>query len=327
MTQDSLSQQEIDALLSQRVSKTEKKDKTTPALKKVAFCYNFRKQRRISKEQFVLLESIHKKFLRNLEATLTNLLNTAILANLAAATELSYGDFTDSMSSPACLFLLNLNKDVGKFLLELDPKFASYIIEKILGGSGRDISTLNRELSLIEEKIMSRVVNMLLLDLVKAWEKVVELDPKIEGFYAQSDFVQFIGKNESVILISIDLSKADNSIGFLNLCLPSALLESFFIKYDKKSVELKHTQVQDTQTKSSIEKRIRQAILPVKVVLGKTKISVSDLLHIEEDDVLLLQKEANNSVDVYIGNMKMYKGLPVNKENSLVVKISDIIRR
>jgi len=322
MAKDGLSQGEIDALLSQS-SKTEEEEEGVGSKERIVISYNFRKQKKFNKGQFVLLESIHKRFLRNLEVTLTNLLNTPIIATLAAATELTFGDYTDSIASPTCLYLLRVNRDLGKFLLEIDPNFAFFVIDKILGGSGEEKLSTIRELSLIEEKIMYRVINMLLQDLTRAWERIVTLTTKIEGFYAQSDYVQVISSNESVILISMDIRKADNSIGFLNLCLPSAVIESFFQKYDKTAVEPSRTEDLNSGDKKKIEYQIRRSILPLRVVLGETKILVRELLNMEEGDVILLPTEATDPIDIFIGNLKMYKGWPIRKENYFAIKISE----
>jgi len=326
MAKDSLSQNEIDALLSQS-SKTEEEGESVGSKERTVISYNFRKQKKFNKGQFVLLESVHKRFLRNLEVTLTNLLNTPIMATLAAATELSFGDYTDSIASPTCLYLLSVNRDLGKFLLEIHPNFAFFVIDKILGGSGEKKLSIIRELSLIEEKIMYRVVNMLLQDLTRAWERILALTTKIEGFYAQSDYVQVIGNTESVILISMDIRKTDNSIGFLNLCLPSAVIESLFQKYDKTEVDPSRTQDLNPGDKRNIEYQIRRSILPLRVVLGETKVLVRELLGMVEGDVILLPTEVNNPIDIFIGNLKMYKGYPIRKEKHFAVKISKKINQ
>ncbi len=163
MAQEALSQSEIDALLSQTqlVDEDGGEERSVAVKEKAVFSFNFRKQKKFNKSQFVLLESIHKKFLRNFEITMTNLLNRPLMTTLAAASELTFGDCMETFSSPTCLYVLNIDDGKGKFLLEIDPNFAFYVIDKILGGGAKDSTTMDRELSLIEERIMHRVVNML----------------------------------------------------------------------------------------------------------------------------------------------------------------------
>lgn len=325
MTSDVLSQSEIDALLSQTQGEVAGYGDSAATKEKAVFTYNFRKQKKFNKTDFVLLESIHKRFLRNLEVTLTNVLNTPIMATLAAATELSYSDCMDSFSSPTCIYILNINETVGKFILEIDPNFAFFVIDKILGGNAKEVRTMNRELSLIEEKIMHRVVSFLNQDLGDAWDRVEKLQIDVDAFYGQPDYVQVINSTESVILISMDVRSSEKTLGYLNLCLPSGILEGLFLKYDKSSEGGRSIEQSSTERKA-IEYQVRNSVLPLRVVLGETKMKVNDLLNLDNGDVIFLHSEVNKPVDVFVGDLKLYKALPVKKENSMAVKISEIIR-
>ncbi|MFQ5750925.1 MAG: flagellar motor switch protein FliM [bacterium] len=327
MSKEALSQSEIDALLSQTQAKQDNQNEAVTTKGKAVFAYNFRKQKKFNKSQFVLLEGIHKRFLRNIEVTLTNLLNTPVMATLAAATELTYNDCTDSFSSPTCLYLLNINDGMGKFLLEIDPKFAFFVIDKILGGSGKEMNAMDRELSLIEEKIMFRVVKLLNQDLKEAWDRIDSFKIEIEGFYAQPDYVQVIGNMDAVILISMDVRKAENVLGYLNFCIPSDILERLLEKYDRTSDRLQRTKQQYSDARKDIEHQISDAILPIKAILGETQMKVSELLNLRTGDIIFLHSEANKPIDIFVGDLKLYKGLPIKKENSMMVKISEIIRQ
>ncbi|MFQ5649186.1 MAG: flagellar motor switch protein FliM [bacterium] len=326
MATEALSQNEIDALLSQSQGVEIGDEEGSEKKEKAVFTYNFRKQKKFNKGDFVLLESIHKKFLRNVEVTLTNVLSTPIMASLAAATELSYSDCMDSFSSPTCIYILNVNQSLGKFIMEIDPNFAFFVIDKILGGNSKDVHTMERELSLIEEKIMHRVVNFMNQDLMDAWERVEKLHIEVDAFYAQPDYVQVLSNTETVILVSMDVRSSDKTLGYVNLCLPSNILEALVLQYDK-TAERAQRSVEHTSTdRMSIEYHVRRSILPLRVILGETKMKVNDLLNLDAGDVIYLHSEVNKPIDVYVGDLKLYRALPVKKENSVAIKISDIVR-
>lgn len=324
---ETLSQSEIDALLSQAQAEGNSPEPTSPQKEKAVFTYNFRKKKKFNKSHYVLLESIHKRFLRNFEVTLTNVLNSPILATLAAATELSYSDCMDSFSSPTCIYIFNVNNGLGKFILEIDPNVAFFIIDKILGGNSKEIHPMDRELSLIEEKIMHRVVNFLIHDLIDAWESVDRLQIELEAFYAQPDYVQVISNTETVILISMDVRGSDKTLGYLNMSLPSSSLEQLLARYEGSHEEIVRTPAQCSTDRQDIEQQIRNAVLPFKVVLGKTRMRVHDVVNLEEGDVIFLPTKPQKPVDVYVGNLNLYKAYPVKKENTVAVKISDVIRK
>jgi len=326
MTSEALSQSEIDALLNQSEAAADGQKSLQKRAEKAVFTYNFRKQKKFNKHDFVLLESIHKRFLRNIEVTLTNVLSTPIITTLAAATELSYNDCMDSFSSPTCIYILNINESSGKFILEIDPNFAFFVIDRILGGSSKEIHTMDRELSLIEEKIMSRVVNLINQDLADAWERVKKLDVRVDAFYAQPDYVQVISNTESVILVSMDIRSSDKTLGYMNLCLPSSILETLVLQYDN-STDASRNVRQSEDDRRGLETQVMDSVLPVRVVLGETSMKVEDMLDLEPGDVIYLHSEAAKPVDVFVGDLHLYKALPVKKQNSIAVKIARILPR
>lgn len=326
MPSDTLSQSEIDALLSQTQGVEIGDEEGSSRKEKAVFTYNFRKQKKFNKNDFVLLESIHKRFLRNVEVTLTNVLSTPIMASLAAATELSYSDCMDSFSSPTCIYILTVNQTLGKFILEIDPNFAFFVIDKILGGNSKEIHTMDRELSLIEEKIMHRVVSFLNHDLIEAWERVEKLQIEIDAFYAQPDYVQVISNTETVILVSMDVRSSDKTLGYINLCLPSSILEQLVLQYDKSSERTFRSIEQSSKDRWSIQSQVENSILPLRVILGETTMRVDDLLSLENGDVIYLHSEVNHPIDVFVGDLKLYKAMPVKKENAMAIKIDGIIR-
>ncbi len=322
---EALSQSEIDALLSKAQGGGAGDDQNVEKKERAVFTYNFRKQKKFNKNDFVLIESIHKRFLRNIEVTLTNVLTTPIMATLAAATELSYNDCMDSFSSPTCIYILNINETQGKFILEIDPNFAFFVIDKVLGGNSKETQTMDRELSLIEEKIMQRVVNFLNSDLGDAWERVEKLNISVDAFYAQPDYVQVLSSTESVILVSMDIRSSDKTLGYLNLCLPSSVLEGLILKYDQ-SAERPRSITQSSTDRRDIEQQVHHSIIPLRAVLGETTMSVNDLVNLNTGDVIFLHSEANQPIDVFVGDLKLYKATPVRKENTTAVRISDFAR-
>lgn len=230
MTKDHLTQHDIDEMLSKLPVVAQDVEPREEKLDKTVFQYNFKSQKKLNRGQILLIENLHKRFLRNIEASLTNLLNIPIITNLIAATELSFSQFSESVASPTCLYLLNVSPGGGKVLMEIDSKFAFVVIDKVLGGSSTIEPNIDRELSLIEERVMYRVINVLLRDLEEAWEIVEHVKFSIEGFYSQADYLHLTRGEERIALISVDIRGGEKNMGFINLCLPISALEAIIPK-------------------------------------------------------------------------------------------------
>ena len=76
-----------------------------------------------------------------------------------------------------------------------------------------------------------------------------------------------------------------------------------------------------------IETKIGCTYVPVRAILGKTTINISEFLDLQEGDVIPLETNVNGELDVYVGDLPKFTGKPGVKKNKVSVKISQVIRR
>ncbi len=322
---ENLTQKDIDELLSEIQKESEPAAQPESELtERTVFKYNFKSQKKINKGQILLLENIHKRFLRNIEGSLTNLLNVPVVAELSTATELRYKEFADAISSPSCLFLLDVVPGLGKFVLEVDLNFAFFVIDKVLGGNQAGNAALNRELSLIEERIMFRIVRLFLKELEDAWQMVESVKFEINGFYSQADYIQVIAAEEKVFLVTVDI-RSDKNIGFLNLCMPLPILDYFIAKYrtNQPRLAMNRTREEIQRDRTTLVRQVRRAPVRVQAVLGRADVSVEELLRLRVGDVIRLNSRRNQPIDVLVGGSRIFQGVPFRHDHFVTIKISD----
>ncbi len=327
MEKEVLSQKEIDSLLSEHLADIRATERTKARKDKTVFKYNFRSQKKINKEQFLLLESLHRRFLRNMEGSLTNLLNIPVIANLTTSTELLYHEFLDSLTAPSCLFVIQLNPGMGRLLLEIDLKFAFFVIDKVLGGSANpNEAPLVRELSLIEERIMHRVITLMLKDLKEAWSMVEEVNFVIEGFYSQAEYIQVIAAEEKIFLVSIDI-RSESEIGLINLCLPIPVLEGFVSKNRARRTRatMNRTPEEVEEDRTAITGQVCRSSVAVRAILGQALMGFLDLMNLQPGDVVRLDARQDQPIQLSVGNQPIFKGLIFQNKRYMSVKISDVV--
>lgn len=59
-----------------------------------------------------------------------------------------------------------------------------------------------------------------------------------------------------------------------------------------------------------LKAKVRSAIVPVEVELGKATATVQDLLELAPGDVIPLNTKKNETLDIKIGSMTKFKGTP-----------------
>lgn len=335
---DILSQEEVDALLS-AVSAggdaSEQGPKGDPAaslfntdeprdMEKSLALYDFRRPDRVSKDQMRTLQNLHEGYARQFSTSLTNFLRTFVEIELVSVDQLTYSEFIMSISNPSCIYLFKMEPLNGNAILEINPSLVFYIIDRLFGGQGR-AAEQNREMTLIEQNVMNRIVERSLTDLKSVWEHVGVFSPKIETYETNPQFVQIAPPGETVILISLEV-RMQNASGLMSICYPYMLLESVINNLSGESWMSSQSEA-TKETRELLENEIRDIPLTISTVIGRTSLTIRDLLQLQHGDILCLDKPFDSDLTVQIeGKTKMAarSGLVGRKK---AIRITKIIKK
>src|SRR5689334_8110906 len=103
--------------------------------------YNFKRPDRISKNQIRSLHFIHDRFARNVSSSISAYLRTVIEVTLQDITQISYADFLKGISDPTCYAAISVKPLDGLAALEIGPSLVFSMIDRMLGGAGRPMTT------------------------------------------------------------------------------------------------------------------------------------------------------------------------------------------
>ncbi len=321
---DVLSQKEIDDLLKAfstgELDAEELKENNEVVVKN----YDFSRPSKFSREHLRTLEIIFEHFGR--------LLSTHFPAYLRANTQLEvinseaiiYAEFTNALSNPVLLGMIDLTPLDGNIIIELSDNIGFAIVDRMLGGAGLPLDK-SRNFTEIEQTILERIFVMITNQLSEPWNNVVELEPHFTRIETNSQFAQFISPNETVALITMSI-KIGNVEGMMNICIPYAVVEPVIDKLNTKYWYSTLQEKDDTSYREFIEVAIQRAKIPIRTVLGKSVISVNDYINMAKGDIIRLDKKVNEELDIYVGNIYKFTGMPGESSDSYAVKISTVIR-
>ena len=208
--------------------------------------------------------------------------------------------------------------------MELAPNLAFAMLDRMLGGQGVALEK-TREFSEIELAIMERVINTCVELLRVPWETVVDISPRLERIETNSQFAQIISPSEMIALVTLNITIGDVD-GLMNICLPFLCLEDVM---DKLNTKYWFSTMQDTEDgayQQTIEYLISKANIPVKALLGKSSISVSDFTNLQIGDVIRLDTKVEDELSIYVGNIRKFTALPGSTEKKYAVRITSVIR-
>jgi flagellar motor switch protein FliM len=212
----------------------------------------------------------------------------------------------------------------GNAIMEINPSLVFFIIDRLFGGQGRP-SEQNRELTLIEQNVITRIVERGLSDLKDVWEHIGVFSPRIETYETNPQFVQIAPPGETVLLISLEV-RMQNASGLMSLCFPYMLLESVIASLSGELWMSSQSTVTE-ETRSTLEHELQNIPIPLSVVVGQTKLSIRDLLQLQRGDVLVLDKPHESDLSIKIGDKTKMAGKTGLIGRKKAVQITQIIEK
>ena len=152
-----LSQNEIDNLLAALSTGELDVEQMQSSDEKKVKDYDFRRPAKFSKEHLRTLEIIYEHYGRILSTTLPLYLRKNVSISVANSETVTYSEFSNALSNPVILGIVNFQPLQGQIILELQANIGFSFIDRMLGGEG---GTLDRprpftdiEMPLIEKLI------------------------------------------------------------------------------------------------------------------------------------------------------------------------------
>ncbi len=287
--------------------------------------YDFARPSKFSKEQLRTLEIIFESYARLVSTYLSGHLRTLVSVEVMSSEAVTYSEFSNALINPVILAVTDFRPLKGSILIELSPNMGYTIIDRVLGGSGQGLEKI-REFTDIEHVILEKILLQFVQLLADPWENVVELDPLLEKIETNSQVVQIISPNEIIALVTLNV-KIGNVAGMMNICIPHLVLESIMDKLNTKYWFAQKEQELGPSYGVYIQKMVEKSRIPIKAILGRTHITVEEFLELQRGDIIKLDKDIDSDLDVYVGNILKFKGIPGEYKNKVAVKINQVVVR
>jgi flagellar motor switch protein FliM len=310
-----LTQEEIDS-----VFRSMKKQGPIEPQQKSAQAYDFRRPDRIAKDQLRAIHLLHENFSRSLSSSLSAFLRAYVAVNLVSVEQLSFAEFAQCLPSPSCMISLKMKPFDGNSLLEINPSLVFPILEMLLGGSGRGLAKVNREVTEIEQSILESIFRIILNDLKTAWSTVTPIDFAIDSHETEPQLLQVLAPNEAVVAISMEARIGDNS-GMMNMGIPSITVKMLRQKFDQQwSMRRAQSSVDD---QARMFKLVQQSELQVDVRLKGPTLSFENLMALEPGKILTFDYPIDRELDLMMNGRTKYKTKIVSMGRKRAAKLEE----
>lgn len=319
---DILTQSEIDSLISTLVdSKETAKPVPREERQKPTRAYDFRRPDKFSKEQLRSLQVIHENMVRGLSTYFSATFRTVVQMVVGSVDQSSFSDFLHTLPDTTVLCPFGLKPLQGTCLLDINPGLAFPMLDRLLGGPGTTLEEA-RSLTDIEKGVMRRVVSGILNALRDAWSNILKVEPEVADIETNPLYVQVAAPNDVVVTVSIDVRIGEH-VGVITLCLPYLTLEPILAKLSAKNWFAGG--VQKEADVDALQQRLATTTVPIVIELGRTYLSVREILELMAGDILVLDRRTDQPLIVRVDDRPKFTAEPGSHRGRLAVRIRDAL--
>lgn len=327
-----LSQKQIDELLGSLQSgnvdfQEIEEQSTTKKIKE----YDFMSPKKFTRDQLKLLDSIFDNFSRMFSLHLTSMLRTSCQMEVLQIEEEEYREFNNALSDSVLVGIIGLSNEEYKIedkqiLMEMSRPVSFSIMDRLLGGNGEGY-LVERDYTDIEISLLEYLFKQVVTLMKNAWSNYLEIDHSLEMIETNSRLIQMLQPDESVAIVVIEIT-LKNLKGNVNICLPAASLEEIFKAFNSKysKAPRKGDAEMEKQRKDYIMHSLKDSPLTVSALLGKTEISLQEILNLQAGDIIPLDTRVDeSSIVLNVEGTPWFSGDMGSKKKKYAVKINNIL--
>jgi len=225
MSEQVLSQEEVDALLRGIGGEGEGEDQPDEPSESGVRSYDISRQERIVRGRMPNLEIINERFARNIRVGLFHLVHKNPEISIRGVKVQKYSAFLRELMVPTNFNIMSVRPLRGSGLIVCEPSLVFAVVDALFGGSGRFHYRIEgRDFSPVEQRIIRRLVDVIATEYARAWAGVYPLELELQRSEMLPQFASIATPSEVVVSTSFAMEFGETS-GSIHFCIPYSTLE------------------------------------------------------------------------------------------------------
>ena len=224
MSQQILSQDEVDALLQGITGESQKLEQEETAGEGIRD-YDLSSQERIVRGRMPTMEVINERFARNIRIGLFNLIRKSPEVSIGGIKVQKFSAFLREIVVPTNFNIVNVKPLRGNGLIVCDPSLVFAVIDALFGGVGKYHTRIEgRDFSPTELRVILRLVEVITAEFNKAWTGIYPVDLEYVRSEMQPQFASIATPSEIVVATNFTMEIGETT-GSVHFCIPYSTLE------------------------------------------------------------------------------------------------------
>jgi len=285
MSQDFLSQDEVDALLKGVTGEEDAPAEESSADGGVK-SYELGRQERIVRGRMPTMELINERFARYLRIGLFNYMHRSTEISVGPIRVQKYSEFVRNLVVPTNLNLIQVKPLRGTGLLVFDPSLVFLVVDNMFGGDGRFHTRVEgRDFTPTEQRIIQGMLNVVFTEYERAWKPVFEVKFEYVRSEMNTQFANIATPSEIVVAITFTVELSGNSAE-MHICLPYSMVEP--IRDVLYSTMHSEQAASDKRWTGLLTQQLQLADVELVADLGTADVTLRDIVHLKTGDVIPL---------------------------------------
>lgn len=284
MSDDILSQEEVDALLRGMTGEAEEPvvEETTTGIRP----YDIGRQERIVRGRMPTLEIINERFARNFRIGLFNLIRRTAEISVGPVSVIKYSEFVRNLVVPTNLNLVHMPPLRGTALFVFDPNLVFLVVDTMFGGDGRfHMRVEGRDFSLAEQRIIHKMLEVVFEEYEKAWAPIHPVRFEYVRSEMHTQFANIATPTEIVVVTTFNIELGAGG-GEFHVCIPYSMIEP--LRDQLMSPMQADRAEMDERWLAQLRQQVQDAQVELVANLGQTVITLRQIMELKVGDVIAM---------------------------------------
>lgn len=314
-----LSQDEVDALLRGVQSgdiETESVQESSSGVRG----FDLTNQERIIRGRMPGLEMANERFSRYFRNSVSSLIMKFVDVNVQGIEMMKFSEFMKTIPMPSSINIFKMEPLKGYALFVIEAPMVFAFIECFFGStSAKYVKSEGRFFTVIEQRIIKKMVTVALENMAEAWKSIVQCMPEHTGSEMNPQFVTIVTPTEVVIKIEIHI-EVDGFTGKVFFCIPYSMVEP--VKEKLFSGIQGEKGESDQRWISRLKEVLLESHVNLSADVGCTEISLRDVMNLEVGNVIVLDTCAAEELPVKVEQIRKLAGVPGYSRGAQAIKIT-----
>ena len=265
----------------------------------------------LSKDIIKKLNYFHYLFACSIAKYYSETLDLSIENHTVMVTQLSYEDFMDSLKKDIYQMEINI-PEAGSARLLVGKSFASMILDRMLGGAGDNKETEN--FSTIEKQLLYSELKQMLPFFKNIWNDSFTEQSLDTQMLSEFQWDNRISKRETVLIFTLYMYFGESELMRVMLAYPSSVVRNLYAASMAVNKTITEKICLETHT-------LKKSQYNVCVELGKTYLSMPEIIGLSSGDILPLNTKLGDSVAMKIADKVTFNVFPGKRKGKIVCRL------